>query len=43
MRDGRGDDSPACGLNAWAKPDASLDCGECGVAMEPTAGGWGEP
>jgi hypothetical protein len=23
----------ACGLNAWAKPDASLICGDCDVPM----------
>ena len=25
---------PDCGLNAWAKPEAALMCGECMVAME---------
>ena len=25
---------PACGQNAWAKPDAALICGECEEAME---------
>jgi len=25
---------PACELNAWAKPDAHLVCGDCGEAME---------
>lgn len=25
---------PDCGLNAWAKPDVSLVCGECECAME---------
>lgn len=25
---------PGCGLNAWAKPSASLVCGECGVELE---------
>lgn len=25
---------PACGLNAWAKPDARLICGECSEEME---------
>jgi predicted SprT family Zn-dependent metalloprotease len=25
---------PGCGQNAWAKPDASLVCGECGETME---------
>jgi hypothetical protein len=24
---------PGCGLNAWAKPDVSLLCGECEVAL----------
>jgi predicted SprT family Zn-dependent metalloprotease len=24
-----------CGQNAWAKPDAALMCGDCGVLMEP--------
>jgi SprT-like family len=26
---------PACGLNAWAKPDATLKCGTCEEVMEP--------
>lgn len=25
---------PGCGLNAWAKPDVHLVCGECGEALE---------
>jgi predicted SprT family Zn-dependent metalloprotease len=25
---------PSCGLNAWAKPDAHLMCGDCEEAME---------
>jgi hypothetical protein len=25
---------PGCGLNAWAKPDANLVCGDCGERME---------
>jgi predicted SprT family Zn-dependent metalloprotease len=25
---------PACELNAWAKPEANLRCGDCGEAME---------
>jgi hypothetical protein len=29
---------PACGLNAWAKPDVHLICGECGVDMEAETG-----
>ena len=24
---------PSCGMNAWAKPDAHLICGDCGEAM----------
>jgi len=24
---------PACGLNAWAKPEAKLICGECVVPL----------
>ena len=24
---------PRCGLNAWAKPDATLDCHACAVLM----------
>jgi hypothetical protein len=24
---------PACGLNAWAKPEVNLVCGDCGEAM----------
>jgi predicted SprT family Zn-dependent metalloprotease len=24
---------PSCGLNAWAKPDAALKCGECNESM----------
>ena len=29
---------PSCDLNAWAKPDAFLVCGDCGepVEVEPT-------
>jgi hypothetical protein len=30
---------PACGLNAWAKPDASLVCGDCGQRMPPEEDG----
>jgi hypothetical protein len=26
-----------CGLNAWAKPDAHLICGDCELPMEPEA------
>ena len=26
---------PGGGLNAWAKPEAALLCGECEVALEP--------
>jgi predicted RNA-binding Zn-ribbon protein involved in translation (DUF1610 family) len=26
---------PNCGLNAWAKPEVVLLCGECKVALEP--------
>jgi predicted SprT family Zn-dependent metalloprotease len=26
---------PACGMNAWAKPDAHLICGDCREAMKP--------
>jgi len=29
---------PSCGLNAWAKPDAPLACGDCGVRMEAPEG-----
>ena len=25
---------PACGINAWAKPEIKLVCGECDEAME---------
>jgi ribosomal protein S27AE len=25
---------PDCGLNAWAKPEAKIICGECEVALE---------
>ena len=25
---------PACGLNAWAKPDVALVCGECNQPLE---------
>ncbi len=28
---------PACGLNAWAKPDVSLICGECQEELLPVA------
>jgi hypothetical protein len=28
---------PDCGLNAWAKEDAKLACGECGEVMEAAA------
>lgn len=24
-----------CGLNAWAKPDVSIGCGDCGTILEP--------
>jgi hypothetical protein len=30
---------PVCGLNAWAKPDVFLVCGDCAECMEPEAGG----
>jgi predicted SprT family Zn-dependent metalloprotease len=26
---------PGCGLNAWAKPEAHLLCGDCGEELEP--------
>jgi transcription elongation factor Elf1 len=26
---------PGCGLNAWAKPEVNLVCGDCGETMEP--------
>ena len=26
---------PACGVNAWAKPDTVLRCGTCEVLLEP--------
>lgn len=29
---------PACGLNAWAKPDAHLTCTDCSEEMEPEEG-----
>jgi hypothetical protein len=29
---------PVCDLNAWAKPDAHLVCGDCGEAMEAESG-----
>lgn len=32
---------PTCGLNAWAKPEINLVCGDCGERME--AGDSGEP
>jgi hypothetical protein len=25
---------PVCGLNAWAKPEAALVCGDCKMVME---------
>jgi transcription elongation factor Elf1 len=25
---------PVCGLNAWAKPDAHLICGDCSEELE---------
>jgi predicted SprT family Zn-dependent metalloprotease len=30
---------PVCGLNAWAKPDVHLECGECGERLEPEPDG----
>jgi hypothetical protein len=30
---------PACELNAWAKPDANLMCGDCGESMEAEGDG----
>jgi predicted SprT family Zn-dependent metalloprotease len=29
---------PSCGLNAWAKPDAPLVCGECQLPMQSERG-----
>jgi predicted SprT family Zn-dependent metalloprotease len=29
---------PSCGLNAWAKPDVSLICGECHLPMQSEIG-----
>jgi hypothetical protein len=29
---------PACGVNAWGKPDLEIDCHGCGVSM-PAADG----
>ena len=29
---------PTCGLNAWAKPDVSLICGDCDEALEADEG-----
>ncbi|MCC9603540.1 SprT-like domain-containing protein [Stieleria sp. JC731] len=26
---------PECGQNAWAKPAAKIDCGDCGFELEP--------
>ena len=28
-----------CGLNAWAKPNAHLVCGDCSITMTPAATG----
>jgi hypothetical protein len=33
---------PACGVNAWAKPDTNLICGDCDEAMEAEEPGEGE-
>lgn len=33
---------PSCGLNAWAKPDAHLVCGDCGEDLEPEDLGQGD-
>ncbi len=27
---------PECGLNAWAKPTASLICGDCSITLAPS-------
>jgi hypothetical protein len=27
-----------CGVNAWAKPDATLKCGACEMVMQPADG-----
>jgi hypothetical protein len=32
---------PECGLNAWAKPEAHLHCGDCGIRMPPQDQGTG--
>jgi transcription elongation factor Elf1 len=34
---------PSCGLNAWAKPDAPLVCGDCQEPMQSKADNFVQP